>query len=139
MDFVCLSHVVLFSQTHTKLPLPTVLRTSLKTFSMETLVLSKTGSKHTLSFHRFYSSPYNFGNCLLACIHMHLTPFMGGLLTGQCAESVCFLLNSETYALVGTKSELTGFRTKRGHGKSYRTHILYDAHVGKCLWHVVLN
>ena len=64
---------------------------------------------------------------------------MGGLLTGQCAESVCFLLNSETYALVGTKSELTGFRTKRGHGKSYRTHILYDAHVGKCLWHVVLN
>ena len=111
--FAWSSPVVFFSQIHTKLPLPTMVRASLKTFSMEIFLLSKTGSQHTLSSDHCYSSPYNFGNCFLAFVHLYLTHFMATWLTGQCTESICFLLNSEAWAFVGTKSVFTEFRTKR--------------------------
>ena len=136
---MCSSRVVVFSQIHTKLPLPTVLIASLKTFSMEIFLLSKTWCKHTLSSHHFYSSPYNFGNCFLAFVHLYLTPFMETWLTGQCTEYICFLLNSQAWAVFGTKSVFTEFRTKGGHEESYRTHVLNCAYIGKHLQHVVLN
>ena len=70
---------------------------------------------------------------------MYLSSITGRLLAGSCPESVCFLLNSEAQALVGTKSVFTEFRTKCGPEASYRTHALYDLHGGKRLLDIVWN
>ena len=53
--------------------------------------------------------------------------------------SVCFLLNSDPQALVGTESVFIEIRSKCGPEASYRAHALYDVHGGRCLLDIVWN
>lgn len=109
-----------FSQIQTKRTPPTILRASLKTFSMKIFLLSKTGPETHSKFPSLlipHPATYKQGfmrQFLASCINIYLCAFTGRQPTGCCAESVCFLLNSE--APVGTKSVFTEFRTKLGQG-----------------------
>lgn len=128
LSFLFLSDIVLFSQIHTKLTLPTMLRASLKTFSKEIFPLSETGPRAHPKFPYFLVLHLplinrDFWQLFVSCINMHLSPFMGRQLTGCCTEAVCLLLNTEVQAPVGTKSVFTGFRPKHGQEESYRAHV----------------